>query len=152
MVKGMFARLKLTCYFTALILWRKLTFMHVLVIKKRFSHKHWQIYEYLGMRELTRLFAAIYPWADLSGKGKNGFYEASRSKSRLRCVFHFSRAAHLLRWSSCTSGCSQSLWSRKTLRHQAQPVGSSSAPAWWCWRFAGAGPTALGCPARQKKR
>lgn len=47
--------------------------MHVLAAEKRFSNKHWHIYEYLDMRELTRLFAAIYPWADLSGEGENGF-------------------------------------------------------------------------------
>lgn len=36
---------------------------------------------------------------------------------------------HLLRWSSCTSGCSLSLWSHRTWARPTRPAGSSSAPA-----------------------
>lgn len=56
---------------------------------------------------------------------------------------------HLLRWSSCTSGCSLSLWSRRTWARPARPAGSSSAPVWWCWRSEGAEPTAPEFPKHQ---
>lgn len=107
--------------------------------------------------KLTRLFAAIYPWADLSeiGKKKDSYSKCwcmthkNKSKHIYAMLFYLCYSVvHLLRWSSCTSGCSQSLWNRRTLRRPAQPVGSSSVPAWWCLRSAGVVPTALGCPAQ----
>lgn len=99
----------------------------------------------------------MYPCADLSETERNivSIFGSIHGKC-LICVIpagvvsfhHRSDVVYLPRWSSCISGCWRSLWSRRTSGRPGRPAGSSSAPAWWCWRSVEAVPIAPGCPAR----